>query len=69
MKRHSFYLELTSIKTNDDVELSVAAQYHDNGDGSVDRLIVLNDYAIRDVDIDAVIAAMTAARDAVQAVA
>lgn len=59
----SFLHQQAEFTTNDGETLTVFVQLHDNGDGTSDRLVVLNDYAIRCDDIDDLMLALAEARD------
>ena len=59
----SFVREEAEFITNDGETLTIAAQFHNNGDGTFDRLVLINDYAIRCDSVDDLIIALGEARD------
>lgn len=59
----SFLRTEADFITNDGETLTIAAQFHNNGDGTFDRLVLINDYAIRCDAVDDLIIALGEARD------
>lgn len=59
----SFIRSQADFITNDGETLTIAAQFHNNGDGTFDRLVLINDYAIRCDAVDDLIIALGEARD------